>query len=66
MNSKLTDALKYAITNQLSVKDLEQMLVDIIVKEDLSLTEATTILLQYQDYLISSSNALRYNFNIHI
>ena len=66
MNSKLTDALKYAITNQLTVKQLEQNLANILTTEDASIHEAAEILLQYQDYLISSSNELSNNFNIHI
>ena len=66
MNPKLTDALKHAITNQLTVKQLEQNLANILTTEDASIHEAAEILLQYQDYLISSSNELSNNFNIHI
>lgn len=66
MNPKLVDALKHAITNQLTVKQLEQNLANILTTEDVSIHEAAEILLQYQDYLISSSNELSNNFNIHI
>lgn len=66
MNPKLVDALKHAITNQLTVKQLEQNLANILTTEDASIHEAAEILLQYQDYLISSSNELSNNFNIHI
>lgn len=66
MHPKLAEALKTAITNKLSVKELEQTIVNIVTNENIELSEAAEVLLQYQDYLISSSNVLSDNFNISI
>lgn len=66
MHPKLYNALKEAIINKSSVKELEQNIVDIITTEHIDLVESAEVLLQYQDYLISSSNVLSDNFNINI
>lgn len=61
-----TDLVKEAITNKLTVDELSDKLTALMTKEQISIEEATNVLMQYQNYLISSSEYISNNLDISI
>lgn len=61
-----TKLIKYAITNKLTVNELSDKLTILMTKEEITIEEATDVLMQYQDYLISSSEYISNNLDISI